>query len=177
MKRTADSIASSFDFNSNCAKPPMTSLASVNGPSVTLSFPPEIRTRAPCAVDRSPPSAINVLPSFASSSMSLPMASINALGTGPWFSACLTIIMYRIETAPFVLEFVSRDEPAGLCAEHGPKSPCSVDTSNQQSRIRPEIRKYLLLSSQLLARPPLTLSQFRSQIFTKVGYLIDGTNF
>src|SRR5437773_12071421 len=45
MKRTAPSIASSFDFSSNSAQPPTTSLASVKGPSVTLICPPESRTQ------------------------------------------------------------------------------------------------------------------------------------
>lgn len=48
MNRDDLSIASSFDFNSNSAYPPKTSLASVKGPSVTVSFSslqPDAHTR------------------------------------------------------------------------------------------------------------------------------------
>src|SRR6266702_4368816 len=57
MKRSADSIASSFDFSSKTAYPPMTSLASVKGPSIVVTCPRESRTRVLIAVGASPPLA------------------------------------------------------------------------------------------------------------------------
>src|SRR5712664_4416385 len=99
MKRVVASTASSFDFNSHRAYPPTTSLASVKGPSVTVSFPPESRTRVPVAVGRSPPLP-SIVPALTASSLSFPMASINSLGGKPHFSADLTIIMNRMVVAP-----------------------------------------------------------------------------
>src|SRR6185369_4362812 len=95
MKRRVLSMASSLDFNSNTAYPPNTSLASVNGPSVTVIFPPAKRTREPAAVGPSPPVSI-ISPDFIASSASFPMASISSLGGGPEFSGALTIIKNRI---------------------------------------------------------------------------------
>src|SRR4029077_8370722 len=101
MKATADSIASCLDFSSNCAKPPIISLASVKGPSITVTLPPERRTRAPCAVGLGPPFP-SMVPALASSSAILAMASINGLGGGPCFSECLTIIMNRMVFLPYL---------------------------------------------------------------------------
>src|SRR6267143_413954 len=106
MKRFAPSIASSFDFNSNCAYPPTTSLASVKGPSFTMSLPPETRTLVPLADGRRPPLP-SIVPALTASSLSFPMASINSLGGKPHFSADLTIIMNRIVT-PLLCVFAFR---------------------------------------------------------------------
>src|SRR6266852_176485 len=103
MKRTADLTASSLDFSSNCAYPPTTSLASVKGPSITETFPPESRTRAPSAVGPSPPLP-TIVPAFSASWLRLPMASINSLGGKPDLSADLTIIMNRMVISPFRFE-------------------------------------------------------------------------
>jgi hypothetical protein len=46
MNFRPSSIASSFDFKFMIEKPPMTSLVSVNGPSVIVSFPFDSRIRA-----------------------------------------------------------------------------------------------------------------------------------
>src|SRR5215469_17274324 len=92
----------------------MTSLASVKGPSITLTLPPESRTRAPCAVGPSPPPPIMV-PAFVASLASASMASINSLGGGPCFSACLTNIMYRIFPLLFY-EVVSRNLEQFVCS-------------------------------------------------------------
>src|SRR6185503_818872 len=70
------------DPASRIAKPPTTSLVSVNGPSVVDSLPPRRRTRAPSAVGRSPAVLINV-PSRVISSMSLPMSCHTAKFVGP----------------------------------------------------------------------------------------------
>src|SRR5437660_7967393 len=47
-------MASCFDFAWISANPPMISLASVNGPSVTVILPLDKRTRAPSALGRHP---------------------------------------------------------------------------------------------------------------------------
>src|SRR5712664_1007335 len=99
MKRVVASTASSFDFNSHRAYPPTTSLASVKGPSVTVSFPPEMRTLVPLADGRRPPLP-SIVPALTASSLSFPMASINSLGGKPHFSADLTIVMNRMVVAP-----------------------------------------------------------------------------
>src|SRR6516164_5613419 len=100
MKLTADSIASSLDLNSKTANPPMTSLDSMNGPSIVVSFPRERRTRELIAVGASPP-LWSIRPTLVASSAILPMASMNALGGGPEFSADFTSIMNRIAVSPF----------------------------------------------------------------------------
>src|ERR1700723_47159 len=80
----------------------MTSLASAKGPSVTITFPPETRTRAPSAVGPSPPLP-SIVPAFVSSSAAFAIASISSLGGGPCFSVCLTIIMNRIVRSPLLV--------------------------------------------------------------------------
>src|SRR4051794_1205152 len=77
------------------AKPPMISLASVNGPSIVLTCPRVRRTRELVAVGASPP-LWTIVPALTASSASLPMASMSAWGGGPEFSADLTSIMKRI---------------------------------------------------------------------------------
>src|SRR6266700_7104168 len=137
MKRLAPSMASSFDFNSNCAYPPTTSLASVNGPSITVTFPPESRTRVPVAVGRSPPLPI-IVPALTAASLSFPMASINGLGGKPKFSADLTIIMNRIVTSPCVLGL----EAEFFCILHQ-LHPGSAYTSSDRQRNRQLERSFL----------------------------------
>src|SRR2546425_8359420 len=70
-------------------------LGSLKGPSVTLSFPPETRTRAPVELADSPPVWIRE-PSLRESSVSLAMASMSAWGGGPWLSADFTIDRKRM---------------------------------------------------------------------------------
>src|SRR5882762_7412083 len=107
MKRNAPSIASFFDFKSKTAYPPTTSLASVKGPSIAVTRPPESRTRVLAAVGASPPLAI-IVPALTASSLSFAMASMSSLGGGPeYFSACLTSIINRIVT-PLLCVFVFR---------------------------------------------------------------------
>src|SRR5215467_12270582 len=55
MNSTALCTAASLELNSITAYPPTTSFASVNGPSITASFPPESRTRELIAVGAKPP--------------------------------------------------------------------------------------------------------------------------
>src|SRR6267154_169556 len=97
MKCFALSMASSFDLNSSTAYPPTTSLASVKGPSIAVTCPRESRTRVLLAVGASPQLA-TIVPALTASSPSFAIASMNSLGGGPKFSACLTIIMNCIET-------------------------------------------------------------------------------
>src|SRR3981189_3043962 len=78
----------------------MTSLASVKGPSVTVSCPLEIRTRVLCAVGARPPFP-SIVPFWTASSLSIAMASMSSLGGGPAFSAVLTNIMNFIVISPF----------------------------------------------------------------------------
>src|SRR6185312_1482219 len=54
----------------------MTSLASVNGPSIVDSLPPRRRTRTPSEVGRSPAVSINT-PAWVISSISLPISAIS----------------------------------------------------------------------------------------------------
>src|SRR5437870_362353 len=53
-KRCASSTASRFDGTSTSANPAISSLASVNGPSVTVTLPPDSRTCAPFSCGWSP---------------------------------------------------------------------------------------------------------------------------
>src|SRR5207249_1044708 len=78
-KIRADSMASSRELASSTAYPPTTSLASVNGPSVTVSLPPARRTRALAELGASPPVSTTE-PSRIESSTSLAMASSSAWG-------------------------------------------------------------------------------------------------
>src|ERR1700692_3156962 len=97
MKRLAHSTASALDFTSKTANPPITSLASEKGPSVTVSLPPVSRSRAPAALGMRPPVSTNT-PALVASSPSLSIASISAFGGGPSgeFSVVLTMFMNRI---------------------------------------------------------------------------------
>src|ERR1700682_1427912 len=135
MKRNAPSIASFFDLKSKTAYPPTTSLASVKGPSVAVTRPPESRTRVLAAVGASPPLAI-IVPALTASSLSFAMASMSSLGGGPeFFSADLTSIINRIVT-PLLCVFVFRfgaefpDGFARACI------PASTVTSNVAPRNR-----------------------------------------
>src|ERR1700730_6008614 len=115
----------------------MTSLASVKGPSVTVTFPPKSRTRAPCAVGASPPLP-SIVPALSASSLSFAMASMSDLGGGPWFSGCLTIIMNRIFRTPLVFG-LRAPVPDGLDRPN----PSSTHTSNEGQRNRHPVPSFL----------------------------------
>src|ERR1700722_3887690 len=72
--RLAHSTASSFDFTSINQYPPITSLASENGPSLVLALPPGTDTRPPSELGCSP-SSDSRTPALASSSLYFPMAA------------------------------------------------------------------------------------------------------
>src|SRR5580700_3747718 len=102
--RVAHSIASSLDFTWIIQYPPTTSLASVNGPSVTFALPPANVTRAPIEGGCSPSSASST-PAFCSDSLYFIIAATaSALGMapGPAFSYPLGIIsiMNRMVVSP-----------------------------------------------------------------------------
>src|SRR5258706_4220405 len=72
-QRLTHSIASAFDFTFHSQKPATSSFVSANGPSVTMRFAPEKRTRAPLLLDCSP-SPASITPALVSSSLYLPIA-------------------------------------------------------------------------------------------------------
>src|SRR5277367_527672 len=132
MKRTAPCTASSLEANSNCAKPPMTSLASVNGPSVTVTCPPERRTRAPCAVGVSPPLP-SMVPACTASAESFAIASINGCGRNPCPSLCLTIIMNFMVVSPLSSVMSSVLDGAGR-PDVGSIYTSNEDRENRQAK-------------------------------------------
>src|SRR5258706_14854617 len=80
----------------------MTSLASVNGPSVTRILPPESLTRTPSAVGRSP-AVFTKAPDRVISSISLPMSAMSfALGFWPDRSLIRIIERNRIVWLLFI---------------------------------------------------------------------------
>src|SRR6185437_11487839 len=102
-QRLTHSIASSFDLTWMSQKPAISSLVSANGPSITVRFEPENRTRAPLALVCSP-SIASSTPAFTSSSLYLPMAaSSSLLGSLPasLSALALTITMNRIDRPPY----------------------------------------------------------------------------
>jgi YD repeat-containing protein len=68
------SIASSIDLTCHSQKPAISSLVSVKGPSITVRFPPENRTRLPFELAWSP-SAASSTPAFTSSSLYFPISA------------------------------------------------------------------------------------------------------
>src|SRR5215472_3738057 len=138
----------------------MISLASVNGPSVTVTLPPESRTRAPSAVGPRPPLPI-IVPVFVSSSASLLIASINSLGGGPCLSACLTIIMNRIVRSPY--QFL------------GP-SVGSIHTSSVTLLIDKKTELRLFSRGNFFAQPLLLRPQLRRELLAEITRLKHRTN-
>ena len=90
--------------------PATSSLASVNGPSMTRGLPPANWTRAPLALACRPARSSRA-PAFFSSSLYLPIAvSIFSSGSAPASDSlvALTSIMNRIVVSPFSLKPASR---------------------------------------------------------------------
>src|SRR6476620_8012537 len=101
MNRVVHFSISAFDGASKIAKPPTTSLASVNGPSVTDTLPSESRTRAPAEVGCSPIPSTRTQPALPASCTSWSMASRSALGGIPAIpSIDLTNEINRIVVSP-----------------------------------------------------------------------------
>src|SRR5438034_50272 len=74
-KRLAHSRASSFDFTSISAKPPVSSFVSVKGPSVMVTFPAELRT---CVLLSPSPPVASRMPARVVSSMSFPISAMSS---------------------------------------------------------------------------------------------------
>src|SRR5919109_2326923 len=83
MNSVAIRTASAFESVFRIAQPPITSLLSLKGPSVTVILPFASRTRTPSLLGRRPPVSTSV-PSFSDFSTNLPIASISAAGGGDW---------------------------------------------------------------------------------------------
>src|ERR1700682_1732627 len=81
MNSVAISIASAFESAFTIAQPPMISLLSENGPSVTVILPLASRTRTPSLLGSRPPVSTRV-PFLRDFSTNLPIASIKAGGGG-----------------------------------------------------------------------------------------------
>src|SRR6267378_3478009 len=79
MNSVAIRIASAFESVFRIAQPPMTSLVSENGPSVTVILPLASRTRTPSLLGSRPPVSTSV-PFLNDSSTNMPIASIKAGG-------------------------------------------------------------------------------------------------
>src|SRR5688572_27094037 len=88
-------MACSFERASRIAKPPTSSFASVNGPSVTVILSPDFRTRAPSALGRHPSVEIRV-PSFMLFSISFSIREISSRVGGTLRSTVLKIDRYRM---------------------------------------------------------------------------------
>src|SRR5262245_35059567 len=90
-------MASSLDRAWIMVKPAMSSLASVNGPSITVRFPPEVLTRAPFELGCSPTPSRKT-PAFAISSLYFNIAVMSSvLGMTPasvWLSALRMIMNF-----------------------------------------------------------------------------------
>src|SRR5580700_2706866 len=69
-------MASCFELAWMIANPPISSFVSANGPSVTVNFPSESRTRAPAALGRHPSVAISQ-PASITSPINFPISAIS----------------------------------------------------------------------------------------------------
>src|SRR5262252_361122 len=105
----------------------------MKGPSVTVTRPPESRTRAPCAVGPKPPFP-SMVPALTSSCAKIAIASINSLGGGPWLSACFTIIMNLIVVSPHF--------ELGIWAFQQLLEPGCISTTNERLQNR-HLRKII----------------------------------
>src|SRR5436309_2598433 len=118
-QRFSHSMASSIDLTCHSQKPAINSFVSVNGPSITVRFAPENRTRTPFELAWSP-SPASMMPAFTSSSLYFPISARSFWpGRTPASESllALTITMTRIGTSPFGLVFETRasrrPRPAG----------------------------------------------------------------
>jgi hypothetical protein len=101
MNRLPSSIAASFDGKLRIAYPPTSSLASLKGPSVKVTFPLAALTFPPIALGMSPPASTSSPPTRGNSAVSLSIAASSLGGGGPKvFSSPFTSIMNRIGLSP-----------------------------------------------------------------------------
>ena len=73
-QRLTHSTASSIDLTCHSQKPAINSLVSAKGPSITVRFCPENRTRLPFELGWSP-SPASITPAFTSSSLNFPISA------------------------------------------------------------------------------------------------------
>src|SRR5262249_10553226 len=109
------------------------SFDSVKGPSVTVTFPPESRTRAPFELGWRP-SVASSTPAFVISSRNFPIFSMSSLLAGPPASERLSALsspMNRVVVSPSGLGF-GAGHPDGFDR----LSPGSTYTSNKGQRDR-----------------------------------------
>src|SRR6266851_2787312 len=102
-QRLTHSTASSIDLTCHSQNPAINSLVSVNGPSITLRFVPENRTRLPFELGCSP-SAASSTPAFTNSSLNFPISVRSSwLGMTPASESfvAFTITMHRIVLSPY----------------------------------------------------------------------------
>src|SRR5262245_40073972 len=107
MKRVLHFNTSALEGASKMAKPPITSLASAKGPSVTVIFPLLSLMSVPCAVGSRPPLPTMTQPAFVASSSSLLIASYIADGTSNGASLCFTMVINRMGISPLFDQLVS----------------------------------------------------------------------
>src|SRR5215831_1494040 len=125
-KRLTCLIASSLDSVRSKAKPAISSLDSVNGPSFTVYFPAERRTRDPFALGRHPSVASNV-PDLKLSSTNAPILVISScVGGVP--SGLLGLYIHKnfITKAPSYLSW----KRASRCDVEPRVKPRSINASN-----------------------------------------------
>src|ERR1700722_16701879 len=104
-QRLTHSTASSIDLSCQIQYPAISSLVSVNGPSITVRLSPAKRTRLPFELGWRP-SAASRTPAFTNSSLNFPISShIFCLGMIPASESfvALTMTMNRIVMSPFEL--------------------------------------------------------------------------
>ena len=115
-------MASSIDLTCHSQKPAISSLASVNGPSITVRLAPENLTRAPFELDWSPPPASST-PAFTSSSLYFHISARSTwLGSTPASVSllALTITMTRIVVPPLSVSSSGRDRRTVSTGDPGP---------------------------------------------------------
>src|SRR5215813_27503 len=126
--RLAHSIASSNVFTCHIQNPQINSFVSVKGPSVTVSLPLDILTRAPLELGWRP-SPASITPAFTNSSLYFPIsASIFSLGISP--ASVLSFALIRTMTRNVISPYGLVSFGAGLPDGIDRLIPCSICTSN-----------------------------------------------
>src|SRR5579859_1667645 len=130
-------MASCLEFAFRIAKPPTTSLASVNGPSVTVIPPLDLRTRAPKALGKQP-SVATSQPAFIPSSTNFPMRAISSFEGGVFLSADLYKLRNFINPPGLDFGAASRTGQSfdSRFETLGPAKPLPTNTSNNPRQNR-----------------------------------------
>src|SRR5271154_884062 len=117
----------------------MISLDSVNGPSITDTFPPESTTRAPVSVPLSPPLP-RMVPALTASWLIWSTAAISSFGGKPCSTLCFTIIMNCIGPSPLfssVNGHPQKDDPGTLYENVEQQTAKSTGSPNFLLPVRP----------------------------------------